>query len=85
MAPPAIAIIKRADATGVCFPSLSIAKGQIPGHIKECAKLRRIINTIDVIPFVVRAIVAKTKANAEHRASALLWFIYFGTSIIPIM
>ena len=82
-APPAIAIINKAEANAVWEPSLSIDNGQIVGHIIAWAKLKRIINMMEVIPCVIIAKVANTNPKIADNARAFDWFMYLGTRTIP--
>ena len=65
-----MAIIKKAEPNAVCEPSLSIARGHIPGHIIACAKLKRIMNTMEVVPELTKAPIANTNPRIAETARA---------------
>ena len=49
-APPQIPMISNAEPVFVKRPSLSIASGQIDGHMREWAKLKRMIKIMETVP-----------------------------------
>ena len=82
-APPTIAMINNAEAVWVCRPSLSIANGQMPGHIRELDKDKRMMKINDTTPLKTIAAMLNSKERHAQTISALRWEMNFGTKGTP--
>ena len=83
VAPPAIAIIIKAEPIFKYFPNPLMARGQMAGHIMELANPKAAIKSTDVNPLVDIAIAVNTTPRMAKYLRAFCWEIYLGMAIIP--
>ena len=83
VAPPAIAIIIKAEPIFKYFPNPLTASGQMAGHIMELANPKAAIKSTDVYPLVDMAMEVNITPRMVKYLRAFCWEIYLGMAIIP--
>ena len=84
IAPPAIAMINKAEPILVNLPNPVMANGKMAGHINELARPSAAMKPTEIYPWVAIAATEKTMPSNAHIFSAFDCERYFGMVKIPI-